>query len=58
MVANAVGVTYHKLHHFFFTAAPWSFSALNQRRLEVMNQSHRTKISRGFSPIVDDSRYP
>ena len=47
-------VTYHKLHHFL-TAAPWSFSELNQRRLEVMNQCHQTKISRGFSLIIDDS---
>lgn len=31
---NAFGVTYHKLHHFF-TAAPWSFSELNQRPWEV-----------------------
>jgi SRSO17 transposase len=54
MAANAVGVTYHKLHHFL-TAAPWSFSELNQRRLEVMNQCHQTKISRGFSLIIDDS---
>ena len=54
MAANAIGVTYHKLHHFL-TAAPWSFSELNQRRLEVMNQCHQTKISRGFSLIIDDS---
>ena len=47
-------MTYHKLHHFL-TAAPWSFSSLNQRRLEVMNQCHQTKISRGFSLIIDDS---
>ena len=31
MATNAVGVTYHKLHDFL-TAAPWSFSELNQRR--------------------------
>ena len=54
MAANAVGVTYHKLHHFL-TAAPWSFSELNQRRLEVMNQCRQTKINQGFSLIVDDS---
>jgi SRSO17 transposase len=54
MAANAVGVTYHKLHHFL-TAAPWSAMELNQRRLEVMNQCHQTKISRGFSLIIDDS---
>ena len=54
MAANAVGVTYHKLHHFL-TAAPWSATELNQRRLEVMNQCQQTKISRGFSLIIDDS---
>ena len=47
-------VTYHKLHHFL-TAAPWSFNELNQRRLDVMNQCNQTKISRGFSLIIDDS---
>jgi len=57
MATNAVGVTYHKLHHFL-TAAPWSFSELNQRRLEVMNQCHKTKISRGFILIIDDSGHP
>ena len=54
MAANAVGVSYHKLHHFL-TAAPWSAMELNQRRLEVMNQCRQTKINRGFSLIVDDS---
>ena len=54
MAENAVGVTYHKLHHFL-TTAPWSFNELNQRRLDVMNQCQQTKISRGFSLIIDDS---
>jgi SRSO17 transposase len=54
MAANSVGVTYHKLHHFL-TEAPWSAMALNQRRLEVMNQCRQTKINRGFSLIIDDS---
>src|SRR6476469_5471723 len=54
MAANAVGVTYHKLHHFL-TAAPWSFNEVNQRRLDVMNQCNQNKISRGFSLIIDDS---
>jgi SRSO17 transposase len=57
MAANAVGVTYHKLHHFL-TAAPWSFNEVNQRRLDVMNQCNQTKISRGFSLIIDDSGHP
>ena len=34
MATNAVGVTYHKLHHFL-TAARWSFSELNQRHESV-----------------------
>lgn len=54
MAANALGVTYHKLHHFL-TEAPWSAMELNQRRLEVMNQCRQTKINRGFSLIIDDS---
>ena len=51
---NAVGVTYHRLHHFL-TDAPWSDSKVNERRLEIMNKCSQTRISRGFSLIVDDS---
>lgn len=54
MADNAVGVTYHRLHHFL-TEAPWSAQQVNQRRLEVMNQCSQTRISRGFTLIVDDS---
>ncbi|HIK04657.1 MAG TPA: IS701 family transposase [Trichormus sp. M33_DOE_039] len=54
MASNAVGVTYHRLHHFL-TEAPWSSSEVNERRLEVMNKCSQTRISRGFSLIVDDS---
>jgi SRSO17 transposase len=54
MADNAVGVAYHRLHHFL-TEAPWSSDALNQRRLEVMNQCSQTRINRGFSLIIDDS---
>jgi SRSO17 transposase len=54
MANNAVGVTYHRLHHFL-TEAPWSDSKLNECRLKVMNQCSQTRISRGFSLIVDDS---
>lgn len=54
MAQNAVGVDYHKLHHFL-TEAPWSARAINERRLEVMNQCRQTQIARGFSLIVDDS---
>lgn len=54
MASNAVGVTYHRLHHFL-TEAPWSSSQVNERRLEIMNQCSQTRISRGFSLIIDDS---
>jgi hypothetical protein len=51
---NAVGVTYHRLHHFL-TEAPWDAQQVNERRLIVMNQCSQTRISRGFTLIVDDS---
>jgi SRSO17 transposase len=54
MASDAVGVTYHRLHHFL-TEAPWSAQEVNERRLLVMNQCSQTKISRGFTLIVDDS---
>ena len=54
MADNAVGVTYHRLHHFL-TEAPWSVQEVNERRLVVMNQCSQTRISRGFTLIVDDS---
>jgi SRSO17 transposase len=54
MADNAVGVTYHRLHHFL-TEAPWDAQQVNERRLLVMNQCSQTRISRGFTLIVDDS---
>lgn len=54
MAEDAVGVTYHQLHHFL-TEAPWSAMQINERRLQVMNQCSQTRISRGFTLIVDDS---
>lgn len=54
MASNAVGVTYHRLHHFL-TEAPWSSAQVNERRLEIMNKCSQTRISRGFSLIIDDS---
>lgn len=54
MAKDALKVTYHKLHHFL-TEAAWSAEKINERRLEVMNKCNQTKISRGFSLIVDDS---
>jgi SRSO17 transposase len=41
IASNAVGVTYHRLHHFL-TEAPWSASQVNERRLQVMNQCSQT----------------
>ncbi len=54
MARDAVEVTYHKLHHFL-TEATWSAEKINERRLEVMNKCNQTRISLGFSLIVDDS---
>ncbi|WGV23455.1 IS701 family transposase [Halotia branconii] len=54
LAENAVGVNYHRLHHFL-TDSPWSATKVNERRLEVMNKCSQTKISRGFSLIIDDS---
>lgn len=51
---NAIGVNYHQLHHFL-TQAPWSDSKINERRLEIMNKCSQTRITRGFSLIIDDS---
>jgi len=51
---NSVGVTYHRLHHFL-TDARWSAQAVNECRLQVMNQCRQTKIQREFSLIIDDS---
>lgn len=54
MASNAVGVIYHRLHHFL-TEAPWDVQEVNERRLQVMNQCSQTRISKGFTLIVDDS---
>ena len=54
IASNAVGVTYHRLHHFL-TEAPWDAQQVNERRLLVMNQCSQTRIKRGFTLIVDDS---
>lgn len=50
---NAVGVTYHIRH--FLVRSVWSAAQVNERRLQVMSQCRQTKISRGFTLIVDDS---
>ena len=54
MADNAVGVVYHRLHHFL-TEAPWEATQINQRRLGVMNKCSQTRISKGFALIVDDT---
>jgi hypothetical protein len=51
---NAVGVEYEPLHHFM-TDSPWSWSKINERRLQIISQCRQTKISRSFSLIIDDS---
>lgn len=45
----------YSLGHHFVTDAPWSVDKLNERRLEVMNKCSQTRISQGFSLIIDDS---
>lgn len=54
MAENAIGVEYHQLHHFL-TEAPWSSVKVNELRLATMNKCSQTRISRGFSLIIDDS---
>ena len=54
MTNNAVGVSYHSFRHFLVRSV-WSADRVNERRLQVMNQCSQTKISRGFTLIVDDS---
>ena len=54
IATDAVGVTYHRIHHFL-TEAPWSSDMVNERRLQVMNKCNQTRIGSGFSLIVDDS---
>lgn len=51
MADNQVEVVYNRLHHFA-ADAPWDALAINERRLEVMNQCSQTRISRGFSLII------
>jgi SRSO17 transposase len=51
---NAIGVVDNRLHHFL-TDAPWSATQVNEQRLAVMNKCSQTKISRGFTLILDDS---
>ena len=53
MLENALGVTYHRLHHVL-TEAPWSSSQVNERRLEMMNKCSQRRITRGFSLIIHD----
>jgi SRSO17 transposase len=54
MAENALGVTYHRLHHVL-NEAPWSTSQVNDRRLEIVNKCSQRRITRGFSLIIDDS---
>mgnify|MGYP000276447613 FL=1 len=53
MAENALGVTYHRLHHFL-TEGPWSSSQVNERRLKIMNKCSQRRITRGFSLIIHD----
>lgn len=51
---NLIGTKYHRTHHFL-TEAPWNPNSINERRLQIMNQSRQSKISRGFSLLIDDT---
>ena len=53
MVENALGVTYHRLHHVL-NEAPWSSSQVNEHRLEIMNKCSQRRITRGLTLIIDD----
>ena len=53
MAENALGVTYHRLHHVL-TEVSWSSSQVNDRRLEIMNKYSHRRITRGLSLIIDD----
>jgi SRSO17 transposase len=52
---SLMGETPKTALHRFLTEATWSCDQINERRLSVMNQCSQTKISRGFSLIIDDS---
>lgn len=51
---DTIEVSYHSLRHFL-VRAKWSASDINERRLQVMEKTRQTRISSGFSLIVDDS---
>ena len=53
MAENALGMTYHRLHHVL-SEAPWSSSQVNDRQLEIMNKCSQRRITREFSLIIDD----
>jgi SRSO17 transposase len=52
MANNAVGVIYNRIHHFL-TEAEWSVSAVNERRLKVIDKCSQTRIRKGFVLIID-----
>ena len=54
MSRNALGIAYHKLHHFL-TESPWDAQKVNEQRLQVMEQCRQTKPSKNFTLIIDDS---
>jgi len=52
---SLMGETPKTALHRFLTESTWSASEINDRRLEIMYKCSQTKISRGFSLIIDDS---
>lgn len=51
---NLVGASYNRVHHFL-TESPWLPDSINNRRLHIMQKCRQTRISRGFSLIIDDT---
>lgn len=54
MTDNIIGSSYHNVHHFI-SKSKWSASAVNERRLKLMNKCNQTRIRNGFALIIDDS---
>jgi DDE superfamily endonuclease len=54
MTDNIIGSSYHNVHHFL-SKSFWSASAVNERRLQLMNKCNQTRIRNDFALIIDDS---
>ena len=54
IATSLVNGNYHSLHHFIHDA-PWNASAVNDRRLQILQMCRQTRIKDGFDLILDDS---